>query len=72
MIAKFDNIEPLRYEGIKGVEASEKGNCDFSELLPGADQKNFVLASFMSNTIQYKTKYNTIQYNFIKVTDTQL
>ena len=29
MIAKFDNIEPLRYADIKGVEASEKGPCSF-------------------------------------------
>ena len=29
MIALFDNIEPLRCEGIKGVEASEKGPNSF-------------------------------------------
>ena len=29
MIAKFDNIEPLRYADIKGVEASEKGPYSF-------------------------------------------
>ena len=29
MIAKFDNIEPLRYGDIKGVEASEKGSNSF-------------------------------------------
>ena len=29
MIAMFDNIEPLRYADIKGVEASEKGPYSF-------------------------------------------
>ena len=32
MIAKFDNIEPWRYEDIKGVEASEIGPDNFGTL----------------------------------------
>ena len=41
MIAKFDNIEPLRYADIKGVEASGKGSnsCGTFEKQASAPKK---------------------------------